>query len=169
MIHGFVEGFILFVFKKVAKHITIICIARHHDGLFQIDRRLVLMAAKLVSSEVVTHAARILSIWGNDSLFQSDQSVDQFEHRARRIWSLHRTVEHRFIGVGRNLTVVPSDISKHFHIDTRAGYHGQNFSCGRFDGHETAYLIVHKFLTVVLEVGVDRGCDVFAGNGLLVL
>ena len=61
-----------------------------------------------------------------------------------------------------------ADIGQHIHIDTGTGHHGQDFPRGRFDGDQRAHLVSHQQLSVLLEVGIDRGHDIPAGNGLLV-
>ena len=61
-----------------------------------------------------------------------------------------------------------SDISQLFYIYSGTGYHCQNLSRGRLYGNKAAYLVVHQHLAVVLELGVDGGGDVLAGNSFLI-
>ena len=79
------------------------------------------MASELVAPEMVAHAARIFSLRGEHSFLKSDKPVYELEDRPRRIWSLHRPVEHRLVRVVQNLVVMAAEIREHIHIYSRAG------------------------------------------------
>ena len=102
------------------------------------------------------------------AFLKADESVDELEYRAGRIRSLHRTVEHRLVRVLDNLVVVLAYVGEHADVNTRTGYQGEDLTRLRFDRHKASDLVLHELLPVLLEVGVDGGDDVVAGNGFLV-
>ena len=143
-------------------------IARHHDGLFQVQGRFVAVAARTMVAQRISVGAGEHHLRPERPLLQADQPVHQFEHRSGRIGRLNGPVEHGFIRIGRDFFVMTADIGQHVHIDTGTGHHGQDFPRGRFNGHQRAHLVLHQQLSVLLEIGIDRGHDIPAGNGLLV-
>ena len=61
-----------------------------------------------------------------------------------------------------------ADVCEHVDIDTRAGHHRQDLACRRLDRNDTADLVAHQPLAVLLELRINRGDDIFAGDGFLV-
>ena len=108
------------------------------------------MASQFVAAEVVTFVARVCVFRFQDPFLKSDQSVHEFENGAWRVWRLYCSVEHRLVRVAYYFSIVFTDIGKHFHVDSRAGNHGKNLAGGRFYRHETAYLILHQKLSILL-------------------
>ena len=126
------------------------------------------MATEFMSSVRIAVMAGVCVFRFENALLKAYKTVYEFENGAWRIWRLHGPVEHRLVRVAYDFAIVLSYVGEHFHVDARAGHHCQNLSCGRFDGHETAHLVLHKHLTVLLEVGIDGGDHVFPGYGFLV-
>ena len=126
------------------------------------------VAAELVLAEVVALAARIGIFRFQHSFLEADEAVDQLEHRSRGIRGLDGSVEHWLVRVIHYLAVVLADVGQHLHVYAGAGYHGKNLTGRRLYGHETADLVFHEHLAVLLEFGVDGGDDVLSWNGLLV-
>ena len=119
-------------------------------------------------AEMVALAARVGDFCVQGAFLKSDQAVHQLEHRSGRVRGLDRPVEHRLVGVLDDLVIVLADVRQHAHIDSRAGHKRQDLSCLWLDRHEAAYLVVHEFLAVLLQVGVDCGVDVVSRDGFLV-
>ena len=68
LVHGLVDGAVLAVFQQITQDVAIVCIARHHYGLLEIDRRFMGMAAELVAAEMVSHAAGVHGVRSQNSL-----------------------------------------------------------------------------------------------------
>ena len=159
---------VLLVLQHILHDVAEISVAGHHDGLFEVQRGTVVVAAELMLSVRITLVAGISVFRFEDALLKANKTVYEFENGAWRIWRLHGPVEHRLVRIAYDFAVVLSYVGEHLHVDTRAGHHCQNLSCGRFDGHETAHLVLHQHLAVLLEVCIDGGDHVFSRYGFLV-
>ena len=126
------------------------------------------MAAQLVPPEIIPLSARIFGIRGEHSFLQSDQSVHQFEYGPWRIGGLDSPVEHGLVRIRQDFVVVGTYVCEHLHVYSGTGYQCKDFACRRFYGHETADLVLHQHLPVMLEFRINGGRYVLSGNGLLV-
>ena len=115
-----IDAFIFRILQQCPQYIAVIGIAGHHDGLLEIDGRLMLVASELVSSEMIAHAARVPCVRSENLFLESYETVHQLEHRSRGIRCLHSPVEHRLIWIGQYLIVMLSEICKHVHVYTGA-------------------------------------------------
>ena len=156
------------VFQDIPHHIAEIPVAGHHYGILEVKRGAVGVASQLVFSEIVSLVAGICVFRLEYSFLKANEAVHEFEHRARRVWSLHGAVEHRLVRVADNFLVMLADVRQHLDVDSRAGNHRQNLPGGRLYGYQAAYLVLHQELAVLLQIGVDGGHNVLAGDGFLV-
>ena len=116
------------VFEDIPHHVAEISVAGHHDGILKVKRGAVGVASQLVLAEIVALVAGICVFRLEYSFLKANEAVHKLEHRARRVWSLNRPVEHRLVRVADNFLVMLADVRQHFHVNAGAGYHCQDFS-----------------------------------------
>ena len=61
-----------------------------------------------------------------------------------------------------------ADIGQLGYVDTRGGHQRQDFPRARLDGDDGADFVLHQLLAVLLELRIDGGDNVVAGDGFLV-
>ena len=168
LVHGVVDALVLLVFEYRLQDVAEITVAGHHDRFFQFQRGPVPVASELVVAEVVAVRAGVCHLCVQRPFLQADQPVDELEHGSGRVGSLDSPVEHGLVGVLEDFRIVLAEVRQHADVDTGARHQRQDLPGLRLDGHEAAHLVVHQPLSILLEVGIDRGHYVVAGNGFLV-
>ena len=147
-----------------AESMAEIGVARHHDGLLQVERARMGVAPDGEPSCAVAVVTGVARLGADDPFLQAYQGVDQFEDGTRRLGRLHGPVEHRSVGVGDQLVVVLVDLRQVGDVDSRAGNHGQNIPGGGFNGYERPHFVLHQLLAESLQRGVDGGVDIGSGH-----
>ena len=115
-IQGFRDGPVFRIFENSSENIAVVCVARHHDGLFEIQRRTVVMTSQPVPSELVSHVARIFRPRSEHPFLKSYKSVYKFEYRPGRVGRLDGPVEHWLVRVCKYFVVVRAYVGEHLHI-----------------------------------------------------
>ena len=104
-----------------------------------------------------THTTRIAVAGTQHTLLQADETLNEFERRARRVLSLDSAVELWLTLVVEHRGVVVVTLTTHHKVGV-VGWrrdHHKNLTRRGLYGHHSANLTNHKFLGKLLQASID--------------
>src|SRR5690625_4327634 len=110
-----------------------------------------------------------VGVRGNYILLHADQTDQRLENTSGRIMRHHASIIKGLKCIGKKFLKFCAPVltdRKIIQIKVRITEHRQNLPRGRFDRHDSSFLIFHELFAISLQLHIDRQGKILTLNGL---